>query len=377
MTSLSDLLEALEPDPWRRQVGFTPEVQAAQEALYANQDDPSQLSECLATWLQKYQPCLFGKLAARVGALEYCFLSEADLRSDEVVRKKIQASRTNWTRDAFMGKKSGFIILLLSERIANAQPSSGVLSLAQRLAYLYLEREVSTDTVHLDDVFLERPGDRRTTWMWPAGVNYFCAQADKRWWQDHRIPGGMGFSINSVGHMVKSNILAQNAEELDKLLGGPSEAWTPSKVDSLAKALDLAMRTIHGASAAVSGKATHLVPLPESDLDSVPRCPIQLPAMLTSMNHCEYAGYYHTDYTLPTEYFRADVERPAELPQRMLDFTYLFHNVPENPDHRLMGEGRPIRADVEQSDTKRHQSPGDVVQISEHPRLLAALGRTV
>jgi len=45
----------------------------------------------------------------------------------------------------------------------------------------------------------------------------------------------------------------------------------------------------------------------------------------------------------PSEYFRPDVERPANLGPHLLDFTYLFQDGVENPAFTTMGEGRRIR----------------------------------
>ena len=62
------------------------------------------------------------------------------------------------------------------------------------------------------------------TWEWLAGVNYFCAQGDRRWWHDHRIPGGMALSVNSVGHLAKAGKISEALASLNKELGvDPSE----------------------------------------------------------------------------------------------------------------------------------------------------------
>ena len=216
--------------------------------------------------------------------------------------------------------------------------------LARRLCYLYLETEIRMDHIHLDQIYLQKPGSRLTTWKWYAGVNYFCAQGDRRWWQDHRIPGGMAFSVNSVGHLVKSGIIANAMRELGELTGTPDEDYPVLKVDSLDKALELAMRTIAMASETESGRATELLPLASDRSEMpVPECPVKLSKLVSDKNYCEYIGWYHTDYTLPSEYFLPDVRRPAELIAHSLDFTYLFHQNIDNPDFRLMGEGHQIR----------------------------------
>lgn len=387
--TISHLYSQLEPDGWRNVQGFSPEVEEANRRLFEPGISDAEAEQVLGTWLQKHQPCLFGRIAAKLDGISYCILREADLgRPDEFIKDKIQAARLAWTRDGFDGKKSAFIIIAVSPRIASALPGPEMRELARRLCHLYLETNIEMDYAHLEQIYLQKPGARMTTWKWFAGVNYFCAQGDKRWWQDHRIPGGMAFSVNSVGHLVKSGMIAKAMNELDGLTGAPSEGYPEAKIDSLAKALDLAMRTIDKASVAVSGKATELLPLPDDHRElPIPECPVKLSDAMSDKNFCEYRGRYHTDYTLPSEYFLPDVERPKRLKVHLLDFTYLFHKSIANPDFRLMGEGHQIRridGDGEQTlafnesvilQLKRLTGEEEEGFISEHPRLRVALGR--
>ncbi|MFY9556145.1 MAG: hypothetical protein WAV47_15645, partial [Blastocatellia bacterium] len=342
---IAKYLSQLEPDEWRYTAAFSPEVEAANERLFAQETTETESAEVIGNWLQVFQPCLFGRIAAKHGAISYCILNEDDLRkSDEAIRDRIQAARLAWTRDGFEGRKSGFIILAVSPLIACAKPSPIMRELARRLCYLYLESEITMDHVHLDEIYLQKPGSRLTTWKWHTGVNYFCAQGDGRWWQDHRIPGGIAFSVNSVGHLVKSGMIANAMKDLEALTGAPDEGYPLAKIDSLEKALELAMRTIGMASETVSGRATELLPL-GADRNELPvaECPVKLSKLLAGKNYCEYSGWYHTDYTLPSEYFLPDIERTADLKVHSLDFTYLFHGSIDNPDFRVMGEGHQIR----------------------------------
>ena len=354
---ISDAIDRLTPDPWREANDFTPEMKAAHEALLECSSD-AEREAAIGVWLQRHQPCLFGRIAAKGGFLSYCFLTEDDLRRpDEIIRDKIQQARLRWTRAAYAGKTSGFIVLLLSDRIARALPDEATLQLATGLASLYLLEQVVPDHIHLDEAFLEIPGHERTTWRWNVGVNYFSAQGDGRWWHDHRMPGGIAFSANSVGHMVKSDIMARAMVAMEKELGFSSGEYSASKVDSLAKALDLAMRTINGASEAVSGKATRLVPEAEAgEAARATRCPYPLPQALADKTPCEYWGAYHTDYTVPSEYFLRDVARPDGLPEHTLDFTYLFHDSIDNPDQLTPGEGRRVRGE-DRTGTGAHPVP--------------------
>lgn len=385
--SVADYFSLLELDEWRARVGFSQEIADANQELFRLGLTDGGAAQILGKWLERHQPCLFGRIAAKTGAISYCFLTEDDLRRpDEFIKDKIQSKRLDWMREGFEGRKSGFVILAISPALASARPGPEVLGLASRLCYLYLETDIEADKIHLDQLYLQKPGSRLTTWKWLTGVNYFSAHGDGRWWHDHRIPGGMAFSVNSVGHLVKSGIVARAMNELDASAGAPYEDYPEAKVDSLGKALELAMRTIGMAAHSVSGKATELLPLP-ADHSSlpVPQCPVKLSAKVADKNFCEYKGYYHTDYTLPSEYFLPDVERPAGLHPHTLDFTYLFHRDVDNPDFRLLGEGHQIRPlspiagpDESRPDRgsvhlKRLMGEAEEVLIDEDRRLVDAL----
>ena len=105
-------MSRLEPDPWRQETGFSPEVEAANLELFASEASDETKAAVLNAWISKHQPCLFGRIAAKRETLAYCILSESDLQeSDDFIREKIQRSRLEWTRSGYEGLKSGFVIL--------------------------------------------------------------------------------------------------------------------------------------------------------------------------------------------------------------------------------------------------------------------------
>ena len=343
------LFSRLKPDTWRAEAGFSPDIDAVNHVLFDRQSSDGAIMRAMNAWLHSKQPCLFGRAAAQTDTIAYCLIDESHLvEPDEAIQARIQESRARWKGDAYSGSTSAFIILVRSERIAKAEPNGVMGALAKRLCQLYLvEDAVEMDTIHPDHVELELPPflGRRPAVMFDVGVNYFSAQGDKRWWGDHRIPGGMAFSMNSVGHLVKSGILANALMELEKNMLGDSAEWKATKIDTLEKALFFAMRTIEEAADGVSGAATHLLPLPARFEDRpVPTCPVVLPKSLADKNYCTYLGHYHTDYTLPSEYFVPDIERPGHLPSHLLDFTYLFDDRLDNPAHLRMGKGVRVRS---------------------------------
>lgn len=369
---VAELLSELRPDSWRRDTGFSHDLDTTNQELFANAASADDASKTLGAWLRTYQSCLFGRIAATFERITYCILSPADLSSsDEHIHSRIQTCRREWTKQAFEGEKSAFIILAVSPELASATPDSPLLALAARLCSLYLEEEeVQPDEIYLDTIYLESTDQTKSTWVWDAGVNYFAANADGRWWNDHRIPGGIGFSVNSVGHMVKAGFLAEASElkVASQSARGKKKASRPS---SLGQALELAMRTIGMASNTISGRATSLVDATEGEAP----CPIELSSPLAGKNCHLYRGYYHTDFTLPSEYFRSDVERPPDLPVRDLDFTYLFRKELANPAHRRMGEGRQIRATLSQGSylDRALKTIARLERIKDHARLVEAL----
>jgi hypothetical protein len=377
---LAETLSQLSPDHLRETTPFAADITAVQNAIWGL-DDYAELLRLISGWIAKFQPCLFGRIAAREGLLSFCVLNEADIaRGDEFVRDRIQAARTEWTREAYEGRKSGFVIWVISERIAKAAPSAALSEFAKRLVSLYLLSDASLDEICLEEVFLELPGYRKTTWRWASGVNYFAANADGRWWQDHRIPGGLALSVNSVGHLVKSSLIARSQRQLESEVGGPTDGILPTKIDSLYEALEFAMRTINMASHPVSGPATYLIEA-ETTTNGNARCPIKLPPNLTGKDCHQYRGYYHTDITLPSSYFSESVQRPPSLSSIALDFTYLWKKGVDNPDHTTMGSGRIIRAIFPRRRKARQTDPENKVArsepaevlISSSPRLVAAL----
>jgi hypothetical protein len=365
---LTDLISKLTRDPWRRQRGFDAELDEASRQIFeASSEEES--AAILSAWLARHQPCLFGRIAAKNELLSFCILTEQDLTQDDAhIRSRIQAARTEWTRAGYYGEKSGFVILAAAPVIMIAEPNAALQNLAQRICSLYLLEECPPDQILYDDIFLEGPGRKRSVWRWLTGVNVFAAAGDGRWWQDHRIPAGLGFSVNSVGHLVKSSKLADIEKAIDDLLGVGAEPFAQKAIDDLPKALDFAMRTIGNASNAVSGKATWLL----DDPGNLPAaCPIQLSKVLAGKNYCEYAGYYHTDITIPSLYFRPNVERTEEIEKLMLDFTYLFHPSTDNPAHITMGEGRRLRG--EGAAIKKAKANGTLVTLDDEPRIAAAI----
>jgi hypothetical protein len=336
--TLRQLVDQLDRDPWREERPFSADLLPAQERIL-DAATPGEAASELLGWLASSQPCLFGRRAAKVGALEICVLQEWDVnQGDEHVRLMIQDHRQAWREDALEGAKSGYVILLASEAVAQSEPNQKLLALAKRLLWLYLTRR-KVDEINLDDIFLQIRRDDGTEAyrQWKVGVNFFGSQADQRWWHDHRIPGGIALSMNSVGHMARSLLerspdsLRSNADR-GKLVG-----W----------ALPVAMQTILGASKNKLGLGgTRLLEREEAgEMDVAPfATDSDKFRNLQRFSHRKYRGRYHTDETIPSSYFRAAESRPNEFGDYDLDFSYLHDQSEE--DYRRMGLGEEAEPEV-------------------------------
>ena len=144
MASIRDLLSRLTPDSWRESVGFTDDVERANKVLVDPRENDLNRIATLNEWVQKYQPCLFGTMAAGPSDLiSYCLLHENDLTlPDEEIQKKIQNARREWKLDAFDGTKSAFILVAISPKIIAATPNTDLLMLSLQLGSLHLADQV-------------------------------------------------------------------------------------------------------------------------------------------------------------------------------------------------------------------------------------------
>ncbi|MGO9257868.1 MAG: hypothetical protein ACLQU1_16370 [Bryobacteraceae bacterium] len=137
--------------------------------------------------------------------------------------------------------------------------------------------------------------------------------------------------MNSVGHMTRARLESEVPKR-------PALAKIEPADHLVDFALLFAMRTIHRAS---KGKlpGTRL-----ADRDASCALPESLRAAalreMAAFNERVYFGHYHTDITIPSEYFDPSATKPLNLKEHALDFTYL-HDKSE-ADYGLMGIGEEI-----------------------------------
>jgi hypothetical protein len=344
--AVSDLIDQLEPDPWRMQNPFSDDMRTCHEVLFRPDSSRAEKADVLAQWLGKYQPCLFGQMEAKQGRLAFCILTENDLeRSDQEIRLRIQQERLDWKGWARHGDSHGFLIVAVSERIAVARRGDTLHRLAKRLCELYLGVDGS-DEVHLDDLILRIESGGQIEWrQWKVGVNYFSAQGDGLWWRDHRIPGGIAFSMNSVGHMARTR--AEQAARKNPTLVRDDQP----REKLVYWALPIAMKTI-GPPVEVSTRATWLAKRGTFEVDKEPPTFEQRQRYfgdLARFSENRYLGRYHTDETIPSPYFDEQLWRQEDLQIRDdMYFTYLHSR--SDADYETMGLGEQIEATLSDSE---------------------------
>jgi hypothetical protein len=337
--ALDELLDQLPVDGWRQLHPFSADMEPCQSRLFDPTTSRREKADALLEWLgSKAQPCLFGRMAAKKGWLSVCVLTEGDVaKGDDHVRQTIQEHRRTWKEEALSGGKHGFIILAASKRLAEAGPGPVLQQMALRLCHLYLSETGLNAILHDSlDLRVEREGEVRFR-RWKVGVNLFAAQGDGRWWHDHRIPGGIAFSMNSVGHMARK--LAEDAVALDPPLARRAADLSREQLERWA--LPLAMRTIHTASRGRIPGTWLLERDPGAagppEVEERRRAAL---AGISTYNEDVYKGKYHTDQTIPAEYFDPAPDRPAGLSDHDLYFTYLHR--PADQDFESMGLGEEI-----------------------------------
>ena len=283
MHVVRDLLRQLSEDKWRRDHPFSTELTAVNEVLFRPFAADEDRQEALGLWVQRHQPCLFGRVAAPQNALHYLFLNDDDLReSDQHIAGRIQQARHEWWQRSRFPRKGisapahGLVLCVVSQRVNYAEPNELLRQFSEKILDLWGCRSTTEPQgqVHWEELFLENP-NTKTYVRFEFSVDFFSAAGDGRWWQDHRIPGGIAFTANSVGHMRRYR------------------EWYEGKPDQQNWLLETAMRTIARAANTEHGQATWLRQL----VDGLPfvseiACPVtnQRPE-LVGYDWTRYAGH--------------------------------------------------------------------------------------
>jgi hypothetical protein len=344
-TPLSDLYAKLTVDLWRSAHPFSKDIEIANEVLLFPYSRDVERREALENWLQgRHQPCLFGRIAAKNKGIHYCFLTTEDLlKSDDHVRDKIAASRALWKQRALRGEpRHGFMLSICDPRIALANPDEALRQFALRVQELagWVGRvDINNNQIVDEWLYLRNPKKEEIV-RFTFSVDFFASAGDNRWWHDHRIPGGLAFTANSLGHMVRC------------------QEWYQGKKDQTEWALRTAMLTIEQAAKVEQQRpATRL-------LDEIHGKPIRPyhwteatpPPLLEKLKDKDcgsYGGDLHTDHAVRAEFFQPyETPSTGETPY-MMDFTYIFD--PESPDYEPFMVGKPVDENAVVADLGRPQ----------------------
>ena len=321
---LRSAYQALSLDTWRRGNPFSADMANVHEVLFDSYATRSDCETQLLRWMQKHQTCLFGKIAAAQRHLHVAILTERDILvlSDEEIAWKVRSEILTWKRRSlrptpdFSTPGHGFVLLVASQRLADAAPDRCLRIFAEKVRSLWgcSASQEAVGEMFWEDLYLQHPTEDRHH-KFTFSVDFFGAQGDGRWWRDHRAPGGILFTANSVGHMQRYRELYEGKA------AGQSE-WV----------IQNAMKTIDDAADTEWGRATWLKPLGADGkpIASGTACPFGPGAgvknQMAGFDWTRYAGFLHSDHSIRPEFFSAEAAPSADLTaeEHLQDFTYLY-----------------------------------------------------
>jgi hypothetical protein len=209
VVSIADLIAALRPDASRVANGFSPGIAETHDALFAR--DSADAASILRDWLSRRQICEFARNASATDRLIICAITQTMVeQGDGAIAERLAVARLSWLRRAYAGDADGLVVALVSPRLATGKPDDMLMAVALQFLRLYMKSsDADVDELVVDRVYLGL--DRNRCLFWEAPLNFFASQADGRWWHPRRFPGGIAFSINSVGHLVASRALSPAA----------------------------------------------------------------------------------------------------------------------------------------------------------------------
>ncbi len=320
------------PDKLRNLRRFSQEMQSSHAILLNSQNTKTQKIDAYRVWLTRNQPCIFGRLAATQKRAFICLLEENEIlgmrKGDDDVRDTIQDYRQLWKRYALEGLSSSFLIAVVGERLVGERAKDSLKEFCRRLLELYMENPyIRDDTIiaQREYVFFRLASIGREKFLKFATLpNVFCSQGDRRWWHDHRCPGGVMITSNALGHDVYSRSGRSQIDDAKKL-----------------EALEQAMRTINNAYREKPSKkpgalrhcpATFLVPKSDKAEPTLKKESAAYPA-----DH--YEGFFNTDHLLPSVFFHEDRDPKTLERYQDLSLRYIFDSKTDPEDHQHLVAG--------------------------------------
>lgn len=341
MSTVVELFERLDGDAWRVRHPFTEDMLQANALLHNTAATEEEMAECLALWCQYRQPCQFGKAAANQGRIHFCFLREEAISawSDAEIGEKISEEKRLWKqRAAFDPARSAhsLIIVVASPRVALAAPDRHLRAFSDRLLELAgweanLRGVRRKNTITSDFLYLENPRDGNF-YGFRFNADFFACAGDGRWWHDHRFPGGIAFTANSTGHMMRFREWYQGRDQ--------SESWG-LKQAMLTIKNSAPTRPTDSSDPKEEGRVTWLRPLDQHGKPLVENisCPLtNVPAALKGNDWTRYEGLLHTDHAVREEFFFDRDVAPTTSRPYLMDFTYLYDD--KQPDFEEFSQGK-------------------------------------
>lgn len=323
--SLVSLYARLREDTSRTTRSFSPDMEKPTVLAHHPYATREAIAEGMSEWCAKRQPCYFGRLAAARRQIHIFPLREPDLAGgDDAVAELIAEAKRLWKQRAATVRQRpphAFLLMFVSPRVYLAAPDDNLRRFADRLLSLAgwnpdKRQRSGANSISSDFLYLPHP-DEGIFYGYQFNVDFFASAGDGTWWHDHRIPGGIGFTANSTGHMRYYRDWYEHP-------GSDHGAW----------ALTQAMQTIDNAhvvadkaGGAHQGRVTWLIdvgPKGETVVPNVP-CPLRdVPKSLQGKDWTRYEGLLHTDHAVREEFFAAgDIPVTSSNPY-LMDFTYLY-----------------------------------------------------
>jgi hypothetical protein len=331
MASLNELLNNLKGDEFRKSHPFSDDIRTANELLHNSSAFDDEMADCMQDWCEKSQPCQFGRVAAQQRRIHFSFLTHQAVSqwSDQEIGEKIAEDKKLWKqRAAFAPDRAthSFMLVVASPVVALAAPDDNLEAFSNRLLELAgwslgTHRSARRlNEISSDYLYLRNPDDKQL-YGFQFNVDFFACTAHGRWWHDHRAPGGVAFTANSLGHMRAYR------------------EWFQAKTTATAEwALQLAMVTIDNAEPGkvppknpaaqpvADGRATWLLALNDGNpIVSHVACPLtKTSPRLKGKDWTKYEGYLHTDHAIRAEFFRDRIVPPTFDKPYLMDFTYIY-----------------------------------------------------
>ena len=327
--SIKALADSLVEDNWRLDNPFSEDIVQANRVLLHPFAKDSERKKTLSAWLQRHQTCRFGRIAAAIDQMHYCILTNDNIRdTDAEIANKIQRERLIWKQQAVTKPKHGFMLVVASERVLCAAPDENLKAFSEGIRSLWqlsIAPNENGNDVSADLVYLKNPATGGYL-GYEMNIDYFSAAGDRRWWHDHRIPGGLAFTANSLGHMLRYR------------------EWYDGKVNQEDWGTRTSMLTIDAAKQTEHDRATWLIPLENKKSKCPFANPDELPEVLKNKDWSAYKGTLHTDHSIRSEFFDGKVEPAHSNAPWLMDFTYIFD--PSEPDFQKMSAGVPVTDEV-------------------------------